>query len=280
MLHTMTNSMNTVYEGERPNPLSIYDLEQAPSDPLTPVALLRELYREKQSFVDHYLVQNRSLPLDIFEEIAEKNSGIQLLTSPHLREEHFLRIVENTFDTKKEFGVVNAGKIKNMRAIEFFDLLVTFRFSTILNTVFLCTALVSDEDFHDRVNRHRKKLDDRVLFEHARFDVNALDQPWLKDRSEMDTICANVSASPETLRNIINAVLEKGQEPPTRAYENLNCPIEISASYYVKRLKNYKWSPSLLLALEAKADKYLLRTVGEEPWEDLPLQWKLKLISE
>ena len=276
----MTNSINVVYEGERPNPLSIYDLEQAPSDPLTPVALLRELYREKHSFVDQYLVQNPSLPLDIFEEIAEKNSGIQLLTSPHLKEEHFLRIVENTFDTEKEFGVVNASKIKNMRAIEFFDLLVTFRLPTIVNTIFLCHALVSDEDFYDRVNRHRKKLDDRVLFEHSRFDVNALVQPWLKSWSEMDTICANVSASSETLRDIVNAVLNRGEEPPTRAYENFNCPIEVSASYYVNRLKNYKWSPSLLLVLEAKADEYLLRTVGEEPWGDLPLRWKLKMIAE
>jgi hypothetical protein len=251
---------------------------RASTDPLTPVALLRELYELNDSEVWCDLAANPSLPLGILEELlAAKVFGLDLtlILNPQLTLMQVKALVSAALS-------VDLDALDRFEStIEIFDaLMVTgaYKESYVFTSALLCNPHVSAEDFNVRVKLHAHVLNDEQFFADARLDMSNWayflnPNPWARRG-----LLHNPSIPPELLVHLRKKANRSSE--PKIGLSNLNCPIELSASYHLEKLDDYRWSPSYLLGLEAKVNEHLILTTGDGPWEDLPLSWKLRMLAE
>ena len=292
-------------------PEDLYDLSNASADPLTCPSLLREIFTSawedvetKKEMYPSYLsglAGNPSLPPDVFEALLEKshvygrNSRDKILTmdilsyflsNPLITFEQVLSIVHCVNMLGRTLSSVELNSCKTV--VEIFDklILVEPKRSNFFLTKLLCGYLVSDEDFKSRVenNAVRAKLDNWCLLDNSRFTPRAVDYASVfsfitNGQGKLERgilgIIFNENATPEFLVKVLK---HKGSHKDF-VYENLVCPIELSASYHIAKLHEYKWRLSYVVKLEAKVDEYLVKTQGEGPWSDLPLSWKLDMVA-
>jgi hypothetical protein len=289
------------------------DLNNASSDPLSSPALLRRLFYdyEKQSgysFQDYHLsdlARNPSLPFDVFtgllltlKDVEEKfplmmamSAGMlsNFFFNPLTTFEQVLYIVCNSAYVK---NIVDGSKVRSSRTVvEIFDRLVPLADYNhkVFLTRLLCSPFVSDEDFQLRIAdvNVRPKLHEWTICSSVRFVPSDADYrdalvSLVSVRpDEFDhglSILANPNSSIEFLTNVISYTA--GEESAEAwVYENLNCPIELSAHAILENLDEYRWRPSALLTLNLKANEYLTLISGVDQWEELPLSWKLKMIT-
>jgi hypothetical protein len=294
-------------------PISRTDLDHASRDPLSSPTLLRRLFYDYANhdglvFHDYHLSNlacNPSLPSDMLipllvslkeveNKFPEKHMSLEMLSSffssPLVTFEQLLDLICNATNLKNVAGVKELRSCNT--AIEIFDGLVPLletRRKLFLSKL-LYSPLISDEDFQLRIldEEVKAKLDNWTIYSSSRFipsDADyssALDSLVQGSYAEFDhalSILANVHSSAEFLAEAIRYA--GGQESVELwIYENLNCPIELSAHFILKNMDEYQWRPSYLQAFNLKADEYLKKIQSDGPWEDLPLSWKLKIIAE
>jgi hypothetical protein len=291
-------------------PDEFYDIRAAAADPLTHPSLLRKIFAMGNNLVDldefpvylSDLSSNPALPQDIFDSLLDK---VQVLGDRFLDKtlamEIFSYFFSNPLTTfEQELSAICISKIFDedlespaelsscKTVVEVFDkliLVVKPKRSNSFLTKLLCSPLVSDEDFKFRVEDKdvRSKLDNWDLLDNPRFVPSAADYDAAfsfitNGQGKLERgvlgVLMNKNASPEFLVKVLK---HKGAHKAF-VYENLVCPIELSASYHSERLREYKWRLSYVVGLEAKVDEYLVRTQGEGPWGDLPLSWKLEMV--
>jgi len=291
------------------------DLNYAAGDPLTSTTMLWRIFREHDrgddsTALDYIrlssLVSNPVLPPDMFAALLvklkrgeEKNCSAQktpmsydflssFFLNPLTTFDHVLDIVVNSANLKE---IVGLGELRTVKTtVELFDdlrSLIDFNsrgfpsgYRTFLTNL-LCSPLISDEDFRARIwfEEDMPKLSAWAIVVNSRFIPSAADyERALKELSvgSFKTglgIVINENASPEFLVDALKCAGDSW------VHQNLNCPIELSASYHFKNLESYEWRPSYALKLEQKTDEYLSSISNDVSWADLPLSWKLKTIA-
>lgn len=293
-------------------PISGADLNNASSDPLSSPALLRRLYYDYSNhsgntFHDSHLsdlARNPALPPDVFsalllklKEVEDKSSSIpsqsidmlsNFLLNSLTTFEQVLYVVSNSVHVK---NIVDVDKVKSSKTVvEIFDRLVPLANDDHKGflTRLLCSSWVSNEDFQVRImdGDVRPKLHEWGLCSSARFTPSDADYEGALaalasfDMATFDdelSIMENPNSTPEFLVQAHGYAAGR-ESVEMWVYENLNYPIELSASFHIERLSEYKWRPSYLVELEAKVEARLTLISGEGPWEDLPLLWKLEMV--
>ena len=264
-------------------PQTTTNMARAAADPLTSPEILWYLYSANQLKVTEILSKRPSLPPDLL---------AALMTRPLFsRGGHWLTrdiSFEEVCDIVADLQLLNESEIGECStAIELFDFLVNnYELDNIPPnqlTNLLCNPVASISDFRSRAALYSGYLMPNMLLRDSRFDVSSiipdfgpLDMVWT---TPFGVIGSNPSITPAQLTNIVR-VARENNILPSKAYENLNCPIELSATYHTWFLEDYEWSPTILMTLDAKTNERLTVLQGEGPWEDLPLMWKLKMVAE
>ena len=291
------------------------DLDYAAGDPLTSPSMLWRIFREYDRGDDSIaldyirlssLVSNPALSSDMFAALLIKlkrgedkhcseprlSMSYDFLSdffiNPLTTFEQILDIVINSVNLKGIAGLEDLRAVKTV--VELFDglrPLLKYQHREFLSKL-LCSPLISDEDFHARIWLEEDglpKLGLWTIFSNQRFIPSAVDyERALKELSSFEfkaglSIVINENASPEFL---VEALKHAGDRNTIEGWvhQNLNCPIELSASFHLEYLKTYDWRLSYLIKLEAKVDEYLNATSGDNGWSDLPLLWKFRIIAE
>lgn len=272
----MTDNIVSTYTGEFPE--GDEALYRAAMDPLTPVSLLRELYELNDRSIISDLISNPSLPLDILNELINSEPvtfDTVLVRNPNLT----LNQIKNV---TREALYVDADVLDDFDSVvKIFDWLVTsgyYKKSYIFTSALLCNPHISAADFNVRVERHALILDDGQVYEDARFDMSNT-RLFCKPRLEiLRALLHNPSISPELFLYFLGEANECNGS--TVGLSNLKCPIELSASYHIDNLDDYKWSPSYLIKLQAKVNERLNLLSSETNWDEIPLLWKLRMVAE
>jgi len=268
-----------------PVPRTDSDIIAAAVDPLTPEDLLREIASwEEGQYKDvftsnqynRFLALNPALPLDLFENfLKSKNASAKgfLIASPLATFEQARTIMEDSF--YKDLSHLNSVK-------ELFGFLLDEEENlNIQSHIFLKlirSPLLSTEDFRTCFNSATFQLPIFRLMNDPRFDIDNVDIERYGISAAM-RLCVNPAITTEALLNM-TAIAKKNNEVWLQPLKNSKYPIELSAHYHVEHLDSYKWSPSLLVELNTKANEYLELTTGTKHWLDAPLAWKLKMIAE
>jgi len=295
-------------------PVERYDMDSAAADPLSSPALLSRLFHDYESqdktepYPLHFsaLARNPSLSPQIFAALLvklqeyEDSFDVNLAYMDDVRSYFFLnplttfeQVLSIVISSKTLRTVVEDVNFEGCRTVvEIFDKLVPLvevRSNYFLSRL-LCSPLVSVEDFRIRLATEsiQRRLDNWIVFSSSHFIPTSDDYSRaLNDLSSMKSsdferglgVVHNENATPEFLREALEHA--GGQDSVVGwAYENLNCPIELSARFHSENIEDYRWRPSFLHPFEHKVDKRLALTVGSGPWEDLPLSWKLRMIAE
>ena len=277
-------SMSTKYTGEYP--ADIMGEYRAAIDPLTPAPLLYEIFARDMTDLPY----NNGLPLDLFKKVwkALRDNDIA-----DMREFSVSSLFPNRITTSEYiFTMIADQKLLDdeelnscTKVIEIFDKLVErqarggeeYNLSSIAITNLLCSPLISVEDFRNRAERHQDILHAHV-YSDSRFELKS---ESIENRELGYVLGAifNKNIDSDFLVKAAIFLEELGVET-SDAYENLNYPIDLSAGYHIENLETYKWSPTYLIDLNARVDKYLtLLSEDNEVWADLPLLWKLKMIA-
>jgi hypothetical protein len=256
----------------------------AARDPLTPVAILRRIYAENFSDLDHSLTTNLSLPLDIVEDMITRTSSVPcyaLLLSP-------LATFKQARDIAKKTVMSASEELEACETvIEMFDLLTNIEDPSGWKSEFLssllCSPLVSTDDFKKRVELHEEMLARTIIFADARYDVNSIDLDLLKKTRnfmDFDGIFRNINIAPSVLAELVAFLKSSKLDFSSAVYDNPQCPVPVSINYFLETIDDHYWSPSCLLNFEPRLDKYMGVLLGEGPWKDLPLLWKMKMVAE
>lgn len=297
-------------------PVSFKDRTNASRDPLSSQALLSKLYYDyieeenSEAYLNHLsdLARNPSLPPQVFSAIFKKLREYDfpsfrgkpprldalscLFFNPLTSFDQVLNIV-CYFNELNHF--VNEEEIRKCKTvIEVFDTLITFVnvSQRVFFSTLLCSPMVSDKDFRSRARNidFKHKINHWIVYSDPRFvpssDDYKIAQDFATNQPSSDFrvdyargTFVNPNADPLFLAQIVKHTV--GQKSIEEAiYNNLNCPIELSAKFHLGKLESYKWKPSYLLKLEIKVNERLTLTSGEGPWADLPLAWKLEMVKE
>jgi len=293
-------------------PTGINDMIYASQDPLSSPELLAQIYNnfcEQEDTQGKYpdyvydLAGNPSLPPLIFSALfdqmnsrgSDADRGVYSLpnelscffANPLTTFDQVLSIAR-CFNEKNHFVsplVLNQCDT----VIEIFDKLVVH--SVVNHSFFfaklLSSSMVSGEDFRSRVrNTASNLLDGLIVCSDARFipdeanysfAKNFIDCGRFDDEERAEGIVVNPNAEVPFLVDFIEFAAGRSHIEEI-VYENLRCPIELSAHFHLDNLDKYIWRPTYLLALQSKVDGYLMGLDAGGPWEELPLSWKLKMI--
>jgi len=262
-----------MYEGEQPQ--SFENMRYAASDPLTPVALLKELYDQANPEIWCFLAGNPSLPYEHLNTIISVQifgMDLEAIRNPQLTLDQVKTM------TAKALALDETRFNSHNSVIEIFDELMESgdcKISYLYTSALLCNPHVSAEDFMERVVRHYSFLNEADVFEDARFNPSE----WSDFRAPdiRRAVLGNRNITPELLERLIGPLDQDLKV--TKALANLNYPIELSASYHIENFSQYKWRPSYLLELETRVDEHLKLLSDTTPWEEIPLVWKLKTIA-
>jgi len=285
------------------------DREYASSDPLTSSFLLSKLYYDFRQigiwglYPDHLsdLATNPSLPPDVFSalyarlkeyETAHTTTSLSkgglsyFFINPLTTFDHVLDIAQHFNDLNHWANSVALQKCETV--VEIFDILYDSPKSkhNVFFSNLLLSPFISAEDFNLRVRKDTLYQFTNVCAD-PRFVPNTLDyevalaslNSWSPYQSEhAREIFANPNADPHVLTKVIHKA-EGSFFLQKAAYDNLNCPLELSATFHLNNLTSYAWRPSYLLKLEAEVDGRLRQVSGEGPWGELPLTWKLNMFA-
>jgi hypothetical protein len=293
-------------------PMSRANRAYASLDPLSSAALLSRLYYDyageetSGAYLYHLsnLARNPSLPPEVCSALFTNLMGYESSgpkQTPHLAAlscffvnpsttfEQVLSIVRYANELNHFVSVEELETCKSV--IDIFDKMMIF--ATGRHRIFfsnlLCSPMVSDEDFISRVRNtdFQNKLIYSTVYADPRFVPDAFEYVFASKFVDSENarnfdravgIVTNPHADSVFLAELF-ANAEGHIKIEELAYDNLNCPLELSASYHIENIESYKWRPSYLLELEAKVEARLTLISGEGPWEDLPLSWKLKIIT-
>jgi len=257
-------------------PENFHDKARAATDPLTHEYILRKIYADNNRLLDQALADNPNLPLDLLEKMVKKKDKVMLRSK--LVRHPKISFDQTKFLVNKVLRVPYRFMKMHTTGLEIFDyLMLNGKF--IRDAYFASSILrhpeVSKKDYVDRVNLHYPTRFPS-LFSDNRYDPSTIVAPYYPATKQ--AIEMNPNSSAELLVAVTGPIVERYfmQE---NAVENLNYPIELSAAYHIEMLDYYKWRPSYVIALENVVNVWLKRVVGDGPWEDLPLAWKLKMIA-
>ena len=279
----MQKADNYVYTGEYPAGLD--DQNRAALDPLTPAGVLRLLFVNSDGLGS--LASNPSLPHGIFVSLWETLEKIDpdlldcFLPNPLTTFNHVLNIASEAC------GVEYEDMKHFTRVVEIFDKIISLSYldesrkTAIFLIRLLSSPLIDTDEFRERAELLKNYLSLPEIVRDSRFDTNSLDFSKIQLTVGLAvSIIKNPNSQVEVLHKMERFLRSVNGLTPVKAYENLNYPIELSAHYHFEKLDTYKWSPTYLLNLEAKVDRYLAKTTDDGPWADLPLAWKLKMLAE
>jgi len=284
-------------------------MDNASADPMSSPALLSRLFRDYENqdkhapYPSHFsaLARNPSLPPQIFTALVTKleeyeDTYVDVLSyfffNPSITFEQVLSIVMTAQSLKYITRDVNFEQCSTV--VEIFDELLPLAGLQSIYALsrLLCSPLVTVEDFRLRIEKEivkpKPKLDNWIVFSSSHFIPTSNDYSRaLNDLSSMKSseferglaIVRNKNATPEFLRDALERT-GKQANVVEWIYENLNCPIELSARFYSENIEDYRWKPSFYVPLERKVDEYLFTIGGQGPWEALPFIWKLQMIAE
>jgi hypothetical protein len=309
----MTRAENTVVAAFA-MPTGSNDLMSAANDPLTPPAVLWQIFDDHNShdvlgMTECYslaeLAFNPALPVDLFSillvKLKQAEDMLSVAPMPPMAYDFlsnfflsplttFEQVLSIVCDSANLRDIVGLEELRSSRTVvELFDglrPLLDFRHKYFMSML-LCSPLVSGEDFRARIDFKEQPLtlDLWNIVINSRFIPTPVDyERFLKAlvdgslSNSVRSIILNENASPAFLVEVLGHA-EDGYVLSNWVYQNLNCPIELSASFHLKNLESYRWRPSYVLGLKLKLDEYLTSMQGEGPWEDLPLSWKLKMVA-
>lgn len=257
------------------------DKLRAARDPLTPVDFLCRLYAEDSIELNRSLAMNLSLPRDIVEGMMGHRTSAWLLLNPLLTFTQAQKIIRRAFwSTSKELKTCKT-------IIEMFDFLICAEDEMLSNStrseslsLLLRSPFVSTKEFRARAELYEDCLSHMIIFADARYDVNSMDITLVEDLEDFEGICQNINASTSLLAEVITFLQNSKENFSSAVYDNPQCPVRFSAPFFLATIDRHHWSPSRLQNFEPRLDQYINTVLGEGPWEDLPLLWKLKAIVE